>query len=222
MYKLYGALGGASLAPHCVLEKSGLAYELIEVNISRDTARDPDYLKLYPHGRIPTLVFDDTVIIESAAISIYLADKHPNTELSPRLDHPDRASYIQWMVYITNTLQETMIQKLYTYKYSDDPKCTNQVASRASSKLDMIITFLEESIGQTEGPFFLESGLSTADIYLHMLTAWDPSIKERILSSSSTSTITSEKRLINIENSYHEMLKQPDISKTFILNGHQK
>ena len=220
MYKLYGALGGASLAPHCVLEKSGLAYEFIEVNISRDTKRDPEYLKLNPHGRIPTLVFDDTVIIESAAISIYLADKHSNTELSPRLDHPDRASYIQWMVYITNTLQETMIQKLYAYKYSDDPKCRNQVASRASSKLNMIISFLEESIGQTEGPFFLESGLSTADIYLHMLTAWDPSIKERVLSSSSTSTIPSKERLINIELSYHEMLKQPDISKTFIQNGH--
>ena len=84
MYKLYGALGGASLAPHCVLEKSGLAYEFIEVNIARDTERDPEYLKLNPHGRIPTLVFDDTVIIESAAISIYLADKHANTELSPR------------------------------------------------------------------------------------------------------------------------------------------
>ena len=84
----------------------------------------------------------------------------------------------------------------------------------------MIISFLEESIGQTEGPFFLESGLSTADIYLHMLTAWDPSIKERVLSSSSTSTIPSKERLINIERGYHEMLKQPDISKTFIQNGH--
>ena len=48
MYKLYGALGGASLAPHCILEKSGLAYEFIEVNITRDTKRDPTYLKLNP------------------------------------------------------------------------------------------------------------------------------------------------------------------------------
>ena len=160
MYTLYGSLGAASLTPQCVLEEASVPYELIEVDISEDTERDPEYLKLNPHGRIPTLVFDDTVIIESAAISIYLADKHLNTELSPRLDHPDRASYIQWMVYITNTLQETMTQKLYTYKYSDDPRCRDHVASRASSKLNMIISFLEESIGQTEGPFFLESGLS--------------------------------------------------------------
>ena len=59
MYKLYGALGGASLAPHCVLEKGGFPYEFIEVNIARDVERDPEYLELNPHGRIPTLVFDD-------------------------------------------------------------------------------------------------------------------------------------------------------------------
>jgi glutathione S-transferase len=105
MYKLYGALGGASLALHCVLEKTGLEYEFIEVNICRDIERDPEYLKLNRHGQTPTLVFDDTVIIGSAAISIYLADKHRNTELSPPFDRPDRTSYIQWMVYITNTLQ---------------------------------------------------------------------------------------------------------------------
>ena len=220
MYKLYGALGGASLAPHCVLEKSGLPYEFIKVNISTDTERDPEYLKLNPHGRIPTLVFDDQVIIESAAISIYLADKHSHTQLSPPLDHPDRASYIQWMVYITNTLQETMVLKLYTYKYTDDPNCSDQVTSRASSKLNTIISFIEKSLGRTEGPFLLGSGLSTADIHLHMLTAWDPSIKDRVVSSSSTSSVPANQRLINIQRSYQAMLKEPDVAKTFVMNGH--
>ena len=90
MYKLYGSLGAASLSPQCVLEESGLPYEFIEVDISEDTERDPEYLKLNPHGRIPTLIFEDQVMIESAAISIYLADKHAHTQLSPPLDHPKR------------------------------------------------------------------------------------------------------------------------------------
>ena len=220
MYKLYGALGGASLAPHCVLDKSGLPYEFIEVNISRDVERDPEYLKLNPHGRIPTLVFDDQVIIESAAISIYLADKHPQTQLSPPVDHPDRASYIQWMVYITNTLQETMVLKLYTYKYTDDPNCSDQVASRASSKLNMIISFIEKSLGRTEGPFFLGSGLSTADIYLNMLGGWDPATQVRILSSSTVANIPKNQRYINVERNYAEMLKRPGVAKTFAANGY--
>ncbi|HIA76755.1 MAG TPA: glutathione S-transferase, partial [Gammaproteobacteria bacterium] len=52
MYTLYGSLGAASLTPQCVLEEAGAPYELIEVDISEDTERDPEYLKLNPHGRI--------------------------------------------------------------------------------------------------------------------------------------------------------------------------
>ena len=220
MYKLYGSLGAASLSPQCVLEESGLPYEFIEVDISEDTERDPEYLKLNPHGRIPTLVIDDQVMIESAAISIYLADKHSNTQLSPPLDHPERSRYLQWMVYLTNTLQETLLLKMYSSLYTDDPQGYDATISRATSKLDTIMSFVEKSLDVTEGPFFLGNGLSTADIYLNMLTGWDPTIQVRILSSSTTADIPKNQRYTNIERNYSEMLKRPGVAKTFSANGY--
>jgi len=153
MYTLYGSLGAASLTPQCVLEEAGAPYELIEVDISEDTERDPEYLKLNPHGRIPTLVFDDQVMIESAAISIYLADKHSQTQLSPPLDHPDRSRYLQWMVYLTNTLQEALLLKMYSSLYTDDPEGSAAVISRASSKLDTIMAFVEPVTGPDRRTF---------------------------------------------------------------------
>lgn len=220
MYTLYGSLGAASLTPQCVLEEAGAPYELIEVDISEDTERDPEYLKLNPHGRIPTLVFDDQVMIESAAISIYLADKHSQTQLSPPLDHPDRSRYLQWMVYLTNTLQEALLLKMYSSLYTDDPEGSAAVISRASSKLDTIMAFVDQSLGLTEGPFFLSSGLSTADIYLNMLGGWDPAIQVRILSSSTVANIPKNQRYINVERNYAEMLKRPGVAKTFAANGY--
>ena len=220
MYKLYGSLGAASLSPQCVLEESGLPYEFIEVDISEDTERDPEYLKLNPHGRIPTLVIDDQVMIESAAISIYLADKHSHTQLSPPLDHPERSRYLQWMVYLTNTLQETLLLKMYSSLYTDDPQGYEATISRATSKLDTIMSFIEKSLDVTEGPFFLGNELSTADIYLNMLTGWDPTIQVRILSSSTTADIPKNQRYTNIERNYSEMLKRPGVAKTFSANGY--
>ena len=220
MYKLYGSLGAASLSPQCVLEESGLPYEFIEVDISEDTERDPEYLKLNPHGRIPTLIFEDQVMIESAAISIYLADKHSHTQLSPPLDHPERSRYLQWMVYLTNTLQETLLLKMYSSLYTDDPQGYDAAISRATSKLDTIMSFVEKSLSLTEGPFFLGNGLSTADIYLNMLTGWDPTIQVRILSSSTTADIPKNQRYTNVERNYAEMLKRPGIAKTFSANGY--
>ena len=220
MYKLYGSLGAASLSPQCGLEESGLPYEFIEVDISEDTERDPEYLKLNPHGRIPTLIFEDQVMIESAAISIYLADKHSHTQLSPPLDHPERSRYLQWMVYLTNTLQETLLLKMYSSLYTDDPQGYDATISRATSKLDTIMSFVEKSLDVTEGPFFLGNELTTADIYLNMLTGWDPAIQVRILSSSTTADIPENQRYTNVERNYAEMLKRPGIAKTFSANGY--
>jgi glutathione S-transferase len=53
MFQLYGALGAASLAPQCVLEEAGLPYELVEVDISENSERDPEYLKLNPQVQNP-------------------------------------------------------------------------------------------------------------------------------------------------------------------------
>ncbi len=220
MYKLYGSLGAASLSPQCVLEESGLPYEFIEVDISEDTERDLEYLKLNPHGRIPTLIFEDQVMIESAAISIYLADKHSHTQLSPPLDHPKRSQYLQWMVYLTNTLQETLLLKMYSSLYTDDPQGYDATISRATSKLDTIMSFVEKSLDVTEGPFFLGNELTTADIYLNMLTGWDPAIQVRILSSSTTADLPENQRYTNVERNYAEMLKRPGIAKTFSANGY--
>ena len=55
MYTLFYSPGSASMAPHAMLEETGAKYALKRVDISADKPRDPDYLKLNPLGRVPTL-----------------------------------------------------------------------------------------------------------------------------------------------------------------------
>ena len=82
------------------------------------------------------------------------------------------------------------------------------------------MSFVEKSLDVTEGPFFLGNKLTTADIYLNMLTGWDPTIQVRILSSSTTADIPENQRYTNVERNYAEMLKRPGIAKTFSANGY--
>ena len=220
MYQLYGALGAASLAPQCVLEVAAAPYELIEIDISADSERDPEYLKLNPHGRIPTLVYDGQVIIESAAICIYLADKHPESGLSPAVDHPDRSRYLQWMVYLTNTLQETLLRKLYTSDFTRDAESEAGVVASASAKLDLIMAFIDRSLGEADGPCLLGNQLSSADIYLNMLTGWDPATHVRVLAASTESGTSAGPHYPTIATNNTEMLRQPTITRTFKANGY--
>ena len=59
------------------LEELGLPYTLKHVHINQGEHRQPDFLRLNPHGRIPVLTDDETgiTLFESAAILLYLAEK---------------------------------------------------------------------------------------------------------------------------------------------------
>ena len=212
MYKLYGSLGAASLTPHCVLEASGASYEFIPVDISDDVDRDPEYLKLNPHGRIPTLVMGDEVMMESAAISIYLADKYPESRMSPPVDDPSRWLYLQWMAYLTNTLQETMLLKRYSAGYTTDSD-TSAVSESAAARLVQILGIIEVGLGKHDGPFFLGDTLSTADIYLNMVLGWDPDIG---------AGAEQQDNWPNIQRNYRALLTRGDVAKVFAENGYPR
>jgi glutathione S-transferase len=84
MYTLYYSPGSASMAPHGVLEESGAPSTLARFDMAANKHKDAAYLKLNPHGRVPTLVVDGKQpIYELAAICLFIADRHPNAGLAP-------------------------------------------------------------------------------------------------------------------------------------------
>ncbi|HCK75942.1 MAG TPA: glutathione S-transferase [Gammaproteobacteria bacterium] len=209
MYKLYGSLGAASLAPHCVLEASGEPYEFIPVDISDEVERDPEYLKLNPHGRVPTLVMGGEIMMESAAISIYLADKHPEANMAPTFDASQRWEYLQWMTYLTNTLQETMLLKRYSSGYTTDSD-SSAVSDSAAERLNHILHVVGTGLEKNGGPFFLGDSLSIADIYLNMVLGWDPDI------GAGASETTDWP---NITKNYDALFSRDDVAKILLENG---
>lgn len=77
------------------LRQLGLAAEEIVVNIQRGDLATPEYTKLNPNQKIPTLVDGDFVLWESNAIMHYLASKKPEAGLVP-LDERGRADVLRW------------------------------------------------------------------------------------------------------------------------------
>jgi len=64
------------------LEK-GIEIELVELDMAKGAHRGPDYLRLNPYGRVPTLEEDGFVLYESTAILEYLEAMHPAPPLVP-------------------------------------------------------------------------------------------------------------------------------------------
>ena len=72
--------------------------ELVLVDLAKGEQRKPEYLALNPNGKVPTLVDGTTVIWESIAIGMYLADKTPGQTLYPA-ELTARANVNKWLLW---------------------------------------------------------------------------------------------------------------------------
>lgn len=102
--KLYGYRNGRTLRALWALEEIGARYEYIEVDVMRGQGREPWFLELNPGGKVPVLDDDGTIITESAAICMHLADKHPESGLLPPAGTPERSHCYKWISYILTEL----------------------------------------------------------------------------------------------------------------------
>jgi glutathione S-transferase len=59
------------------------------------------------------LVDGDLVLYEAAAICLHLVDTHPQAGLAPALGSVERAHFYKWLVWMTNTMQATLMHYFY-------------------------------------------------------------------------------------------------------------
>lgn len=138
-----------------LLEEAGLEYDPVLIDI-RDPAkpRDPDFAKASPMGKVPALADGDAALSDSAAISLYIADKYPAADLAPAIDDPARAPYLYWMTFTPGVVEPAMAEKLS----GAEP---NPMSNGWGSFDSMISTF-EKGVG--DGPWILGDKFSAADV----------------------------------------------------------
>jgi len=101
---LYLAPGSSSMAPHIALHEVGAAFEVRPLSFARKEHRSPDYLRLNPEGKVPTLLVDGRPLTEVAGILFYLARTFPAARLLPERDAESEAQIVSWMSFIATTI----------------------------------------------------------------------------------------------------------------------
>lgn len=171
VYRLFWDRGSANMAPHAVLREIDCPFELIRVDISNAENRDPAYLALNPNARVPTMVHGDRVIYESAAIVLYLCEAHPGAGLMPLPGEHGRGEFLQWLFWLTNTLQEDLQHWWHADNYLDTEPARRELKAVSERRLSRMFSQLDSSLGQG-GPYMLGDRFSAADIFLVMLCRW--------------------------------------------------
>lgn len=174
MYTLYWSPGSASMAPHGVLEESGARYDLKLTSVDAGATRAAEYLQLNPYGKVPTLVAEGgMVLFESAAIAMFIADRHPQAKLAPGVDERARGHFYQWLVHLTNTLQPAMLRFYYPDRVADSA-AEASVKQVALDEIAMLWGRIDAHLA-AHGPYLLGARFSAADLFAHMLSTWQMS-----------------------------------------------
>ena len=172
-YKLYYAADSAAMGIRLILEEIGMPYELIQSTTDKHVPRPTEQVRINPNGWLPVLVWDEGAMYEAAAISIFLCDRHPEANLAPRFDDPQRGVYLQTLVYFSSTVQNAFQLGYCPDRFTDTPESELSAKRRGIRRLRETWSVINEQIG--DNTWVLGEQFSAVDIYLFMLTTWlDP------------------------------------------------
>ncbi|WP_185968598.1 glutathione S-transferase family protein [Paracoccus sp. M683] len=167
-YRLFWEKMSGAMVVELLLDEMQVPYQRVAVDMAAGAHRSPDYLALNPTGQVPALAFPSGEIIgETAAIIIALGEHHPQPSLVPAPDHPDRARFLRWLIYMAASPYMTFIQFNHPERFLDDPRSHPALVDNARRRLLDQFTLMDQAI--MGAPFLLASGVSALDLYAYML-----------------------------------------------------
>ena len=174
MYKLYGTKGTGTCAIKAALAEADAPFEEIEITTKKKQHLTVAYRRINPRQQVPALMLPDgSIMTESAAILLHIADAHPEVGLAPPPGTPTRAQHDRWLIFLAVNVYEGELRKLYGERYTADDDGKGNIEAAARAYVDRHYVIVEEALG--DGPYVFGDDLSVLDIYLWTFAHWhDP------------------------------------------------
>jgi glutathione S-transferase len=174
MIQLHYDPGTAAMVPHILLEEIGVPYERVLVERATQAHKQPAYLRLNPNGLIPVLVDGELVLYETAAIALHLCDTHCEAQLAPSLGSAERAHFYKWLMWLTNTMQATLILYFYPERWVNEGNAAAalEVKSHAERKVAGLLEQLDAQLARQGQPWFGGEQYSALDPYVFTMCRW--------------------------------------------------
>ncbi|WP_020181388.1 glutathione S-transferase family protein [Methylopila sp. M107] len=153
-----------------LLEETGAPYELVHHDLEAGTHKTPEFLKLNPDGKIPTLIDrgpdgkSEVVVTESAAILIHVADCYPEAGLAPTPGSVERGPYLTWIAYASAAIEPAFADVMFPRAEPAPPVAIGWPTFDAA--------LARVAAGFEPGPWLLGERFTAADLMVGSLLGW--------------------------------------------------
>jgi len=162
----YYAPQSSAVRVHWALEELGVPYEGVKIDLSAKDQKKPEFLRLNPNGKVPTLVDDGAPYFESVAIIMHLGEKYGVSRgLWPAPDSPQRGPAMSWTAWAGVSLGSVAGRLLMNVASSipDELKHAGQ-AEQGRKDLAGLFGLIEDRLAG--GPYILGEQFSLVDTAL--------------------------------------------------------
>ena len=169
-YRLYGDLGSGAFSAEAALAETGAPYEFELISLERNEQKEPRFLSLNPSGKIPALRLPEgSIVTESLAILLTLADHYPQSGLLPPQGAPARAAAYRWLAFMASEIYPFVEIVDYPARFVADGAEANALREAARKRVRERLLLIERVLAE---PFMLPGGFSLLDIYAAMFSRW--------------------------------------------------
>lgn len=173
MYILHYVPDTAALAVRLVLEELAQPYRAVLVDRATGEQNSAAYRRLQPLGLIPALETPDGPMFESAAILLWLADRHG--ALAPLPASRERAGFLSWFVFANNSVHTTLLQIFYPDRTAGEA-CATAALAAASRRMAQYLGLIEAMVQRDRPGWLSPTQPSILGYYLAMLLRWLKSV----------------------------------------------
>ena len=159
------------MASHIALIWTGMPFELVVLD--HESVHGPEFTRINPKAAVPVLMLDDgTVITESLAVLLYIADRNPAARLGASIhDALARAKLNETMAELVSEVHKAYAPIFVPGRYVTDEAAQGSVKQAAYILLDQKFERLEALM--SDGREWMVLGhRSVADAYLYLMCSW--------------------------------------------------
>ncbi|WP_334193881.1 glutathione S-transferase family protein [Pararhodobacter sp.] len=165
-YVLHYAPDNASLIVRLALLELDQPFRTLLVDRRARQQDSAAYRRLNPAGLIPVLETAEGPISETAAVLLWLVDRHG--ALGPGVEEPERAGFLKWLFFASNTLHADLRMIFYPGQYAPDAEAA--LHAGVTARMRRHYGLLDTLCGSV--PWFGGSALSVLDLYVATTLRW--------------------------------------------------
>lgn len=172
--KLYEFAPTRSIRVRWTLQELGVEFESVSLDLRAGQGHTPEYLRINPTGKVPALVDGDTVLTESVAIVLYLAEKYPEKGFLPT-DPKLRAQLHRWLLFTATELEQPLWRiARNSFLYAEEKRLPADIET-ASGEFRQMAKVMEKHMQGRE--FLVGDHVTVGDFVLAYTLDWGNEVK---------------------------------------------